>query len=135
MEGYALNISPGTTTVLKPYLSLQSAHSPCEHRSEDSRRTHASATPRQASSSPPSTNTVLSLYSSRSAKGVWLWMNMPKSSGTCSFRVNSAIRSDSGFPPPFVSRMKGIFSDWRSWRAEAARGIASWARRRTPSIL
>jgi hypothetical protein len=96
---------------------------------------HCSATNLHLSSSPPSTRIILSLYSSKSAKGVWLCMNIEVSSGIPSLSCNSSIRSASDLPPPFVRRMNGMWADWSSESASRARGIGSWLRRSTPSML
>jgi hypothetical protein len=96
---------------------------------------YASATILHLSLSPPTTMTVLSLYWSISAKGVWLCTNMLVSIATPNLLLRSATRSDSCFPPPFVRRIKGICCDWRYERALLARGNGSALRSSTPSIL
>jgi len=96
---------------------------------------YASATALHLSPSPPTTMTVLSLYWSISANGVWLCTNMLVSISTPNFLLRSLTRSDSCFPPPFVNRINGMRCDWRYDRAFGARGSGSELRTRTPSIL
>lgn len=54
---------------------------------------------------------------------------------TASLLLRSPTRSDSCFPPPLVSRIKGIRWDWRYESALWARGRGSELRTRTPSML
>lgn len=48
--------------------------------------------------------------------------------------LTSLVRVASVFPPPLVSRMKGMREDLRYWRDSEAPGIAVEERRRTPSM-
>lgn len=52
-----------------------------------------------------------------------------------SFSERSLTLSDSCLPPPLVSRMNGIWLEWRKLRDSEAPGIGAELRTRTPSIL
>ena len=57
-----------------------------------------------------------------------------ENTGTPSLADNSAVRSPSSFPPPFVSKIYGIFLCCRTVSALCAAGIGSFPSIRTPSI-
>jgi hypothetical protein len=130
-------MSPGVTTFLNPYLgplSVQTLHTQWE--------SHISATLRHLSPSPPVTKIVLSFRpltvsvpSTSCLNGVCDCTKFSSLRGTPNFLLSSATRALSCFPPPFVSRMKGMLLLCRYARASDAPGMGAEDRRSTPSIL
>jgi hypothetical protein len=139
MLGYATRISVGVTTFVNPYLESELASGFYVRRQM---RTYISATFLHFSPSPPVTKIVLSFKlstvsepSTSCLNGVCDWTKFSSVRGTPSFLLSSATRVLSCFPPPLVSRMKGISLLCRYSSAVEAPGSGAEDRRSTPSML